>query len=46
MKDGANRIGMNTAISEAVIAMMVKPISLAPSSEGCSGVLKESRWRI
>ena len=33
-----NRIGMNTAASDTVMEMMVKPISLEPRSEASSGV--------
>ena len=31
------RSGMNTAVSESVIEMIVKPISAAPSSAACIG---------
>ena len=33
-----NRIGMNTAASDVVIVMIVKPISLDPLSDASSGV--------
>ena len=36
---------MNTAISENVIAMMVKPISLAPLSAASNGRMPPSTWR-
>ncbi len=37
--------GMNTAISETLIDMTVKPISRAPLIADCSGVVPASRWR-
>ena len=37
--------GMNTAISEKVIEMMVKPISLAPLSAASNGRMPFSMWR-
>ncbi len=40
------RIGMNTAISEMLIDITVKPTSLAPSSAAWSRVLPASRWRV
>ena len=43
---GANRIGMNTAISDSVIETMVKAISLAPSSAASSRFMPASRWRM
>jgi len=36
---------MNTAMSESVIDMMVKPISLALLSAACIGESPSSRWR-
>src|SRR5258707_213869 len=40
-----NRSGMNTAISETVSEMTVKPISRAPRSAACIGVSPSSMWR-
>ena len=40
-----NSSGMNTAISDSVSEMTVKPISRAPSSAACSGLAPRSRWR-
>ena len=37
--------GMNTAISENVIEMMVKPISRAPLSAASNGRMPPSMWR-
>ena len=37
--------GMNTAISETVIEMMVKPISRAPFSAASNGRMPPSMWR-
>ena len=37
--------GMNTAISEKVIEMMVKPISRAPFSAASNGRMPCSMWR-
>ncbi len=37
--------GMNTAISEKVMAMMVKPISLDPLSAASNGRMPPSIWR-
>ena len=37
--------GMNTAISEKVIEMMVKPISRAPLSAASNGRMPPSIWR-
>ena len=37
--------GMNTAISEKVIEMMVKPISRAPFSAASNGRMPPSMWR-
>ena len=37
--------GMNTAISDALIDTMVKPISAEPSSAARSGGLPSSMWR-
>ena len=42
----ANSSGMNTAISEAVIDTIVKPISRAPASAACKRDSPASRWRI
>src|SRR6266540_7150991 len=38
--------GMNTAISEQVIEMMVKPISRAPLSAASNGRMPPSMWRM
>ena len=40
-----SRTGMNTAISEKVIEMMVKPISRAPLSAASNGRMPPSMWR-
>ena len=40
-----SRTGMNTATSENVIEMMVKPISLAPLSAASNGRMPFSMWR-
>ena len=40
-----NSSGMNTAISESVSEMMVKPISLAPLSAAWNGLSPSSMWR-
>ena len=40
-----NSSGMNTAISDSVSEMTVKPISRAPSSAACSGLAPFSMWR-
>ena len=40
-----NSTGMNTAASEKVIDMMVKPISREPSSAASSTPLPISMWR-
>ena len=40
-----NSSGMNTATSEMVMDMMVKPISAAPSSAACMGFFPISMWR-
>ena len=37
--------GMNTAISDSVMEMIVKPISLEPLSAASMGVRPCSRWR-
>ena len=42
----ANSSGMNTAMSEAVIETMVKPISLAPASVASIRVMPASMWRM
>jgi hypothetical protein len=39
------RMGMNTAASDVVIVMIVKPISFDPVSAASSGVSPRSRWR-
>ena len=41
-----SRIGMNTAISERLIVTTVNPISLAPSSVACIGVMPDSTCRM
>jgi len=41
-----NSTGMNTAASEMVIEMMVKTISLEPSSVACITLLPCSMWRV
>ena len=41
-----SRIGMNTAISEMLIDITVKPISRAPSSAASYGVMPASTWRM
>ena len=40
-----NSSGMNTAISDTVSEMTVKPISRAPSSAACIGFSPFSMWR-
>ena len=40
-----NNSGMNTAISDTVSEITVKPISLAPRSEACIAVSPFSMWR-
>ena len=40
-----NSSGMNTAISDSVSEMMVKPISLAPLSAAWNGLSPSSMWR-
>ena len=40
-----NSTGMNTATSESVIEMIVKPISREPSSAASNGRLPISMWR-
>ena len=40
-----NSSGMNTAISDSVSEMTVKPISRAPSSAACIGSSPSSMWR-
>ena len=40
-----NSRGMNTAISDSVSEMTVKPISRAPSSAACMGFRPRSMWR-
>ena len=42
---GMNSTGMNTATSETVIEMTVKPISRVPSSAACMRDLPISMWR-
>ena len=42
---GMNNTGMNTATSDSVIDMMVKPISFEPTSAACSGSMPSSMWR-
>jgi hypothetical protein len=40
-----NSIGANTATSDSVIEMTVKPISPTPFSAACIGVSPRSMWR-
>ncbi len=40
-----NSSGMNTAISDTVSEITVKPISLAPRSEACIALSPSSMWR-
>ena len=40
-----NSTGINTAASDSVIEMMVKPISREPSSAASNGDLPFSMWR-
>ena len=40
-----NSTGMNTAASDSVIEMMVKPISRAPRSVAWNGFSPASMWR-
>ena len=41
-----SRIGMNTAISEMLMEITVKPISSAPFSAACMGGIPCSMWRV
>ncbi len=43
---GMKKIGMNTAMSEVEIEMMVKPTSRAPRSAAWNGAMPFSTWRM
>src|SRR5579871_2826853 len=41
-----SRMGINTAISDILIVTTVEPISWAPKTVACIGVMPASRWRV
>src|SRR5258708_31680016 len=45
MMVGKNKMGMKTAMSEALMERTVKPISFAPSMVAAKGFMPPSMWR-